>query len=196
MTTFLWSKNGQLAALVQGKYGGDQGFLKTPRVFASTEGFNYLLYLVDLDGKKPKLIIPEVSGEVSWSEDSTGFYVSENYYKGRPILLGEQSGLQPDEIKTFFITLNGIKKPINKDVFDKAVMQVSGRTSPNNKFYIKSGDMAGFEKITEIGNGKEYTLKPGGYYVRTFGAKWSSDGERIAFCIKFQTKLPEMKFLI
>lgn len=109
VTRFLWSKNGQLATLVQGKYGGEQGFLGTSEVLAATEGFNYSLYLADLVGKKPKLILPEVFGKVFWSEDSTGFYVSENYRLGKPILLGEQTGLEPDEIKTFFVSLDGKK---------------------------------------------------------------------------------------
>lgn len=195
VTSFLWSRNGQLAVLVQGKYGEDTSFLGIPKVFATTEGFNYLLYLVDLEGKKPKLILPEVFGEVFWSEDSTGFYVSEAYRGGKPVLLGEQSGLQPDEIKTFFVTLNGEKKPINKEVFDKAAIQASGITSPDNKFYIKSDGMTDFEKIIEVGNGKEYTLKPGAYYTRTFNAKWSPNGETIAFLYKVSDEATKNKIL-
>lgn len=184
VTGFLWSKNGHLATLVQGKYGGDQGFLGIPRVFATTEGFNYLLYLVDLEGKKPKLILPEVFGEVFWSEDSTGFYISENYRAGKPILLGEQSGLQPDEIKTFFVSLDGIKKPVDRKVFDKETIRASGRISPDSKFYIKSGGLTDFEKIVEIESEREYSLKPGVYMTRTFNAIWSPSGEKIAFIYK------------
>jgi uncharacterized protein YxeA len=184
VTGFLWSENGQLAALVQGKYGGDQGFLGIPRVFATTEGFNYLLYLVDLEGNKPKLILPEVFGEVFWSEDSTGFYVSENYRTGKPILLGEQSGLQPDEIKTFLVSVDGTKKPVDRKVFDKETIRASGRISPDSKFYIKSGGLTDFEKIVEIEDHKEYSLKPGAYMTRTFGAKWSPNSEKIAFIYK------------
>lgn len=184
VTTFLWSKNGQLAALVQGKYGGDQGFLGIPRVLATTEGFSYLLYLVDLEGKKPKLILPEVFGEVFWSEDSTGFYVSENYRAGKPILLDEQSGFQPDEIKTFFVSLDGIKKPVDRKVFDKETIHASGRISPNSKFYIMPGSLTDFEKIVEIESGREYSLKPGVYMTRTFNSKWSPSGEKIAFIYK------------
>lgn len=184
VTGFLWSKNGQLATLVQGKYGGDQGFLGIPKVFATTEGFNYLLYLVDLEGKKPKLILPEVFGEVFWSEDSTGFYVSEKYRAGKPILLGEQSGLQPDKIKTFFVSLDGIKKPVDRKVFDKETMRTSERISPDSKFYIKSGGLIDFEKIVEIESGSEYSLKPGVYMTRTFNAKWLPNGEKIAFIYK------------
>ncbi|MFH1535669.1 MAG: hypothetical protein ABIC96_01165, partial [Patescibacteria group bacterium] len=184
VTTFLWSKNGQLAVLVQGKYGGDQGFLGIPRVLATTEGFNYLLYLVDLEGKKPKLILPEVFGEVFWSEDSTGFYVSENYRAGKPIISGEQSGLQPDEIKTYFVTLDGAKDSVDKQTFDQIAIKASKRVSPDNKYYIKSGDMSGFEKIVYIETGKDYVLKPGSFYTRTFNAKWSPKGDKIAFLYK------------
>lgn len=183
-TSFLWSKNGQLAILVQGKYGGDQGFLGISKAFATTEGFNYLLYLVDLEGKKPKLILPEVFGEVFWSEDSTGFYVSENYRAGKPILLGEQSGLQSDEIKTFFVSLDGIKNPIDRKVFDKETIRASGRISPNSKFYIMPGSLTDFEKIVEIESGREYSLKPGAYITRTSNAKWSPNGKKIAFIYK------------
>jgi len=195
ITGFLWSKNGQLATLVQGKYGGDQGFLGIPRVFATTEGFNYLLYLVDLEGKKPKLILPEVFGQVFWSEDSTGFYVSENYRAGKLILLGEQSGLQPDEVKTFFVTLDGEKKPVDKKVFDKAAIKSLEAVSPDNKFYIKSGGIIDFEKIVEIETAREYTLKPGTYYTRTFNAKWSPNGETVAFLYKVSDEATKNEIL-
>lgn len=184
VTSFLWSKNGQLAVLVQGEYGGNRSFLRIPKVFATTEGFNYLLYLVDLEGKKPKLILPEVFGEVFWSEDSTGFYVSENYRAGKPILLGEQSGLQSDEIKTFFVSLDGIQKPIDRKVFDKETIRASGRIAPDSKFHIKSGGLTDFAKIVEIESGSEYSLKPGAYMTRTSNAKWSPNGKKIAFIYK------------
>lgn len=184
VTSFLWSKNGQLAVLVQGEYGGNQSFLRIPRAFATTAGFNYLLYLVDLEGKKPRLILSEVFGKVFWSEDSTGFYVSENYRAGKPILLGEQSGLQPDEIKTFFVSLDGIKKPVDRKVFDKETIRSSERISPDSKFYIKSGGLTNFEKIIEIESGSEYSLKPGAYMTKTFNSKWSPSGEKIAFIYK------------
>lgn len=182
-TGFLWSNNGKLAVLTQGESAGTEA------------GFNYLLYLANVTGGNPKLIIPRVFGSVFWSEDSTGFYVSENYRAGKPIVLGEQSGLQPDEIKTFFTTLDGVKKPVDKKDFDKATIKSLEAVSPDSKFYIKSGGIIDFEKIVEIETAREYTLKPGAYYKRTFNAKWSPNGETIAFLYKVSDEATKNEIL-
>jgi len=195
VTKFLWSSNGQLAALAQGEYGGNQGFLGTKKVFATTGGFNYLLYLVDLESNKLKLILPKVFGEVFWSNDSTGFYVSENYRAGKPIPLGEQSGLQPDVIKTFFVALDGTKKLINKKVFDQASIRSLKKTSSDSRFYIEPGGATNFEKITEVESGRKYLLKPDTYYTRTFNAEWSPAGKKIAFLYKVRKEATENSIL-
>jgi len=58
---FLWSPDGRnLAMLVQGEYGGDAGFSLIPEVKATTAGFNYLLYVVDLETYQTKLLVDEI----------------------------------------------------------------------------------------------------------------------------------------
>lgn len=172
VTSYLWSPQGKLAMLVQGKYGGDTSFWELPRpAKATTDGFNYLLYLVDLDKNTTTLIDSEIFGDVFWNQDSTGLYISEHYYNGHKLLLGNQMGDVADQVKYFFLDIATLhKSSIAKVAFDKEFSpdkklfpkESLSVTSPDNKLIaLQEGD-PGKEILTIKDNlGKQLSSFPG-----------------------------------
>lgn len=185
VTSFLWSEDGKLAALVQGEYGGsDQGLHVIPQAHATTAGFDYLLYLLDLNGGKPKLLLPRVFGQVIWSPGGQGLYYTEDYYNGRPLLLGNQAGLRPTEQQAFFVNLNGIKQPVSSRDFELVKEQIRiGKTpvvAAAANYDLVPDDRSNFEKIVDRKSKVEFFLREP-FYTRSYYAQWSPDGRQIAY---------------
>ncbi len=144
VTSFLWSHNGkELALMVQGEYDpGKLTFIPIKRVYATTAGFNYMVYLVDLETGITTLLLDKVFGKVRWSKDTTGLYFTEQYRQGRPLILGNQSGLPPDQEEYFFISLDGEKRKTTKKEFDETSYfnTASSLNSPDGKLIIELSD--------------------------------------------------------
>jgi len=186
---FLWSPDGRnLAMLVQGEYGGDAGFSLIPEVKATTAGFNYLLYVVDLETYQTKLLVDEIFGDVFWSKDFSGLYFNEKYQNSNPILIGNQSLPLPDRIEYFYIGFEGVRKGVEKRGFylNSVILDPTRRYSPDRGYFITGVDVgSGFsEKIVSTSQAKEFLMqmKFKNYYLKD--SLWSPSGEKIAFVYK------------
>lgn len=177
VTRYLWSKDGKLAVLVQGEYAGKIGLLDFPQAHATTAGFNYLLYLVDLKGGPSKLLLAEVFGEVFWGQESDGLYVSERYLGENKQLLYNQSGLKPNQEKFFYVNLDGKKSTVSRAEFQKE-FSLSDRLSPDGKYAIINDYP--FDSVVALDTGVKYPIKLE-YSTSTSRSKWSPDGDRVAF---------------
>ena len=183
---FLWSPDGKyLATLVQGEYGGKSSFSLIPEAKATTAGFNYLLYVIDLETYQSELLIAEVFGDVFWSKDSLGLYFNEKYQNNNPILIGEQAGLMPDRVDYFYADLEGNRKSATKTDFYRSSIYFDPtvKYSPNRNYFIKSFSNLG-EKVVSTNESKEHLLRVGVGNAYLRDSQWSPSGENIAFIYK------------
>ena len=179
VTQYIWSTDGKLAVLAQGKYAGELESKLIPEAYATTAGFLYSLHYVDIANKTTAEVLSEVFGEVNWSKDSTGFYISERYLKGKPMLIDEQSGLSPDRIDYFYVAMNGRKTPVSKDEFESKRYVENDNYSPDGKYYFEYDYPIPY--VVSVENGKKYSLNLEDFYLNVVRPKWSPDGQRIAY---------------
>jgi hypothetical protein len=188
VTRFLWSKDGKLAVIVQGEYGGNEssGGFRIPSVHATTEGFHYSLYLIDFTNlTTPKLLLPELFGEAYWATDSSGIYYTENYYFNyttntkSKVLIGDPVTFNTTYYK--FVSLDGKMKDIIPNEFDDVKQSNLALVSPDGTYIINYKDSNYFAVQNKNNQLVENLVKPGDYYKSTKDAKWSPDGTKIAF---------------
>jgi hypothetical protein len=143
VTRFLWSEDGEkLAVLAQGEYDPQYSLKLVRKVFATTQGFNYLIYSVDLETGELNLLHDKLFGEVRWVKDSSGLYFTEQYYNGKPLPLGNQSGHKPTQELYFFLDLKGNINKVSREEFENNsfIPPHPSNTSPNGKLRVREED--------------------------------------------------------
>jgi len=167
ITSFLWSSDGEkLAVLVQGEYDPKYSFKIVQKAHATTQGFNYLIYSVDLQTGDLNLLHNKLfgNGAVKWSKNSSGLYYTEQYYEGKPLIRYNQSGHKLDKELYFFVNLKENKKEVSKQEYTNSsfVPTIPSLTSPDGELkIIESDNIVGDRKMKVLDkNGKSIvTLK-------------------------------------
>lgn len=200
-STPLWSPSGKLALLNQGDYDYiPKSFFSIPSAKATTAGFNYLLYLVDPIDSEPRLLLPEVFGQVRWAKDSTGFYYTKEYLRNSPLLLGNQSGMEPDRIDYFFVDLTGRSSPSTTENFKSLSYQpasdpkVSAEGFTATSGWTKNSPPKYFVEITDP-QGNRFPLPDIGEFKPDllYPAKWSPSGSSLAIIYKYASPTPPFR---